>query len=112
MSVIKKRETAGEKLNEGATRWLGNTERLMIAMVEFTDGPQDAPPPAHSHPHDQAGYLAEGEIEIHIGSDRQRLCAGDLFFVPSGVPHTVKRFTKYVRIIECFTPIREDFLKK
>jgi quercetin dioxygenase-like cupin family protein len=35
---------------------------------------------------------------------------GDLFAIPSGIPHTVKTLTPVVRIIDSFTPLRKDFL--
>ena len=112
MSVIRYRETAGERISEGIERRLGHTDRLMIALVDFSTGPQERPEPAHSHHHDQAGYVAEGEIVLFLGAEEHRLAAGDLFFIPSGVPHTVRRLTRQVRLVECFTPLREDFLKK
>jgi quercetin dioxygenase-like cupin family protein len=35
---------------------------------------------------------------------------GDHFAIPANVPHTIQRLTDYVKIIDCFTPLREDFL--
>jgi replication-associated recombination protein RarA len=29
----------------------------------------------------------------------------------SGKPHSIQQLTKHVRLVDCFTPIREDFLK-
>ena len=112
MPVMHYRKTPGTVLQKGVVRRLGHTERLMIALVDFSNGPQASAEPAHSHPHDQAGYVAEGKIVMHLGEEEHRLSAGDLFFIPSGVPHTVRRLTKRVRLVECFTPLREDFLGK
>jgi quercetin dioxygenase-like cupin family protein len=110
MPVMKYRETPGKLIAHGTERRVGHTDRLMIALVDFSAGPQERPEPAHSHPHDQAGYVAEGEILLFLGSEEHRLITGDLFFIPSGVPHTVRRLTRRVRLVECFTPLREDFL--
>jgi len=40
----------------------------------------------------------------------QHLKAGDMFAVPSGKKHTIKLLTKEVRLVDSFTPIREDFI--
>jgi mannose-6-phosphate isomerase-like protein (cupin superfamily) len=44
----------------------------------------------------------DGE-ETHLGP-------GDMFLVPGGKPHTIQQLTEHVRLVDCFTPIREDFL--
>jgi quercetin dioxygenase-like cupin family protein len=36
--------------------------------------------------------------------------AGDLIVVPSNAPHTVEVLSEAARLIDCFYPIREDFL--
>jgi cupin superfamily acireductone dioxygenase involved in methionine salvage len=36
---------------------------------------------------------------------------GDLFTVPSGVPHAVQTLTPHVRVVDAFNPCCEDFLK-
>ena len=46
-----------------------------------------------------------------IGDEQQQLGPGDLFTVPPNVPHTVRLLTERVRLVDCFTPLREDFLK-
>ena len=67
--------------------------------------------PEHSHPHEQTSYVAEGEIIFYCeGEDDQHLCAGDMFAVPSGKKHTIKVLTERVRLVDSFTPVREDFL--
>lgn len=87
------------------------TDNLMLANVEFSDGPCDKPDPFHEHPHEQVSYIVEGEIILFVGNEPgERLCAGDHFAIPSGIPHTIQRLTEYVKIIDCFTPIRKDFL--
>ncbi len=95
----------------GVRRKLIHTSRLMMVVVEFTDGPADHPDPFHHHPHEQVSYVAEGALTLFIeGVGKQRLKAGDLFAIPSGIPHTVQTLTPVVRIIDSFTPLREEFL--
>ncbi|MBN1926067.1 MAG: cupin domain-containing protein [Prolixibacteraceae bacterium] len=99
------------KVAHGIERRMIKTDNLMMANVEFSDGPTSEPDPFHSHPHEQVSFVAEGEIFLFAGDEEKvHLKAGDHFAIPSGVPHTIQRLTEFVRIIDCFTPIREDFL--
>ncbi len=100
-----------EKVADGIERRLIHTDKLMMVNVEFTDGPCDEPDPFHSHVHEQVAYVAEGELYLYVGdNEKVHLKKGDQFAIPSGVPHTIQRLTAYVQIIDCFTPIRQDFL--
>ena len=98
-------------LAPGLRRKLIHTENLMLVVVEFTNGPAERPDPFHDHPHEQVSYIAEGELILFIkGAGEQKLQKGDLFSIPSGIPHTVQTLTPVVRIIDSFTPIREEFV--
>ncbi len=104
-------EMTPKKVAPGLERRLLHTDHLMLANIEFTDGPTSAPDPFHSHPHEQVAVILEGEIILFVGEeDGVQLKAGDHYAIPSGIPHTIQRLTKVVRIVDCFTPIREDFL--
>ena len=111
MTTLKYGEIPAEKIREGAERRLGYTDNLMIVVVDFNDGPKERPDPPHSHPHEQVSYVVEGEVLVIIDGQQTRLGSGDLFLVPSGRPHSIQQLTQHVRVVDCFTPIREDFLK-
>ena len=107
------------KIREGAERRLGHTDNLMMVVVDFYDGPQERPDPFHSHLHEQVSYVAEGEVVVVIGGEspegdpsETRAGPGDIFLVPSGRPHTIQLLTRHARLIDCFTPIRQDFISK
>jgi quercetin dioxygenase-like cupin family protein len=98
-------------LAPGLRRKLIHTNNLMLVVVEFTNGPAEVPDPFHDHPHEQVSYIAEGELILFVkGVGEQKLKKGDLFAIPSGIPHTVQTLTPVVRIIDSFNPIREEFL--
>ncbi len=99
------------KIREGAERRLGYTDNLMIVVADFYDGPKEQPDPPHAHPHEQVCYVAEGEALVIISDQATRLGPGDIFMVPSGVPHSIRQLTEHVRLVDCFTPIRQDFIK-
>lgn len=111
MTALKYQEMPAEKLREGAERRLGHTDNLMIVIVDFHDGPKAQPDPPHSHRHEQVCYVAEGEIVFLMDGEQTRLGQGDVFLVPSGKPHSIQQLTEHVRLVDCFTPIREDFLE-
>jgi len=95
----------------GIRRKLIHTDHLMLVIVEFTDGPAIHPDPFHHHPHEQASYIADGELILFVeGYGQRELKQGDMFAIPSGIPHTVQTLTGRVRIIDSFSPVREDFL--
>lgn len=110
MAIVKHDQAARQTIAPGRTRYLARTDRLMTAVIDFSDGPTDAPDPPHSHPHEQLSYVAEGEVLFFLGDERHHLKAGDLFAVPGDVPHSVQLLTAKVRLVDTFTPIREDFL--
>lgn len=111
MTVLKYSEMPSTRFRPGGERRLGYTDHMMIVVVDFSDGPQDQPDPPHSHPHEQVSYVVEGEINFVMNGETNRLSPGDMFLVPSGIPHTIQLLTQNARLIDCFTPVREDFLK-
>jgi quercetin dioxygenase-like cupin family protein len=112
MTICKYDETPAHKIREGAERRLGHTDNLMMVIVEFHDGPKAQPDPPHAHPHEQACYVAQGEILFLMDGEQTHLAPGDMFLVPSGKPHSIQQLTEHVRLIDCFTPIRQDFLQE
>jgi quercetin dioxygenase-like cupin family protein len=110
MGVVREKEVARTSIGDRRERYLGHTDSLMMVVIDFNDGPTDQPDPPHSHPHEQMSYVAAGEIVVHIGEAQERLGPGDMFTVPPDVPHTVQLLSEHVRLVDCFTPLREDFL--
>jgi quercetin dioxygenase-like cupin family protein len=90
-----------------------HSEHIMLTIVDLIDGPSEAAPP-HRHSHEQITYVAEGEVNFVLGkgADRtiDRVQAGDVIVVPPDAPHTVELLSTAARLIDCFYPIREDFL--
>ena len=80
-----------------------------MMLVEFTFEP-GVSAPIHSHPNEQVGYVVSGEIDLIMdGFERARLTAGGSYYVAPNVRHGIITYTPTV-VIDCFTPIREDFL--
>jgi len=110
MTILKYTEVPARKIREGAERRLGHTDKLMIVVMDLDDGPKEQPDPLHAHPHEQVTYVAEGEIFFLMDDRQTRLGPGDMVLIPSGRPHSIQQLTGHVRLVDCFTPIRADFL--
>ena len=59
-------------------------ENMLLSMVEID---ANSEVPAHTHPHEQAGVLVEGEMEMGIGGEVKVLKPGDLYVIPGNVEH-------------------------
>lgn len=103
--------TPGEVFREGCERRVLHTPGLMTVIIDFRNGPWAEADPYHSHPHEQVTYIAEGElIFLAEGDEPKRLGAGDMFAVPSNQPHAIQLLSATARLIDSFTPVRQDFL--
>jgi len=102
-------ETAFEELGNGVKRKiLAYGDGLMHVEVHFEEGAVGA---LHSHPHIQTTYVLEGEFEFTIGDEKKIVKKGDTMYDAPNVVHGCKCIKKGV-LLDIFTPIREDFLKK
>ena len=61
-------------------------EKVMMSVVEIAP---HGVVPNHSHPHEQAGIMMQGEFDMTIGGETRRLKAGDAYVIPGGVEHSV-----------------------
>ncbi len=62
------------------------------------------------YPHEQVSYVVEGKIIVFIDEEEHELGSGDMSTVPPDIPHTIQLLTNHVRLVDCFTPLLEDFL--
>lgn len=111
MKIVKFEEIAPTRIGKTIERRLIHSNQLMTAIVDFSGGPMAEPDPYHSHPHEQTCYIAEGEVMFfEEGETPVHLKQGDMFAVASGKKHAIQLLTPTARLIDNFTPIREDFL--
>ncbi len=65
--------------------------------------------PAHSHPHEQTGYLIAGRLKFKLGDETFDAEAGDSWNVPGDMEHAVEVLEDSL-IVEVFSPLREEYL--
>ena len=78
-------------------------------LLSIADLDAEVAMPIHSHPHEQAGTVISGELELTIGGETRLLKPGDCFIVPSGVEHGANTGDTPVRVLDVFSPVREDY---
>ena len=81
-------------------------ERIHLSLVTIEPG---GSVPRHSHTHEQAGTLLEGEMTLGIGSEEGTVRPGDFYVIPSGVEHWVAQTSKRIVALDIFSPVREDY---
>jgi quercetin dioxygenase-like cupin family protein len=110
MNVSSGSETNGVEIAPGRRRRILHTENLMMAVIDFEDGPAAKPDPPHTHPHEQVTFVAQGEVLFFIAGESRRLGPGDMVAVKPDMPHAIQLLTKPVRLVDTFTPVRREFL--
>ena len=81
---------------------------LMLVEVSFETGAEGY---AHEHPHEQISYCLEGEFDYTVDGVTRRLAPGDSVYVAGGLRHGTRCLSRG-RLLDTFTPQREDFLGK
>lgn len=81
-------------------------KHLMLSYLEMDEG---AEVPMHHHPHEQGGILLEGRLELTIGNETRVVERGAMFLIPSNVPHRAVAVQGPVKVLDVFSPVREDY---
>ncbi|HYX09995.1 MAG TPA: cupin domain-containing protein [Bacteroidales bacterium] len=110
MGIIKYKQAKPQHPGENIERHIIHLDNLMTAIIDFSNGPMREPDPPHHHPHEQITYVAKGELYFFIDKERYHLEEGDAISIPSDIPHTIQTISKEVRLIDSFSPVREDFI--
>ncbi len=95
-----------KELVPGTTASLAWGKNIMLSVVEIGPG---SVVPMHSHPHEQAGMVVEGEFDFIIGNERRRVKPGDMYIIPGGVQHSAIGLEKKAVALDIFSPPREDY---
>ncbi|HNR41879.1 MAG TPA: cupin domain-containing protein [Bacteroidales bacterium] len=111
MAILKSEANPLRRVGPGFSRMVANLDNLMLVVCEFTNGPAEDPDPFHSHPHEQITYVEEGELFLFCGDEKHYLKKGDIYTIPSGLPHGIQVLSSKVRLIDCFTPLRDEFIE-
>jgi quercetin dioxygenase-like cupin family protein len=95
------------KIWDGINARMFHSEQITFAHVLLDKG---AIVGEHAHVHEQWTHIIEGEMEFNIGGDVKVLTKGMAAFIPGNVIHSARAITE-VKVIDCFLPVREDFIE-
>lgn len=108
-SFLYEQEKEWEPAGEGVTRQImGYDGQVMLVKVKFEKGAVGTP---HAHYHTQTTYVASGKFRFTIGGETKEVSAGDALYMEPDIMHGCVCLEPGV-LIDCFAPMRADFLKK
>ena len=81
-------------------------DNIMMSMVEIAP---NSVVPNHTHPHEQAGIVLQGEFDFTIGGETKRLRQGDVYMVPGDVEHSLAATDGWSLALDIFNPPREEY---
>jgi quercetin dioxygenase-like cupin family protein len=81
-------------------------QQMLAAVVELEPHTEL---PFHSHPHEQVGIVIAGQIEFEVAGEVQVLQPGAVYVIPSGVEHGARTFDQPVKVLDVFSPVREEY---
>jgi quercetin dioxygenase-like cupin family protein len=82
-------------------------ERLLLGVVELDPG---AVAQEHHHEHEQLGLVIHGAVIFRIGDETRELGPGEMYTIPSNVPHEATAGSDGCVLIDVFAPVREDWV--
>ena len=109
MGFVNVDELPRMELFPGALSGLVAGEGIMLSFLNMEEG---CKVPEHSHPHEQAGLVLAGKFRFRIGSEEKVAGPGDAFIVPPNVAHAGVVVEGPARILDIFSPVREDYVDK
>lgn len=104
---VDKSQCSHHRIFPGVDIYTTVCQEMMLSLVEFEP---HGVVEEHSHPHEQMGFMLEGEAEFIIGGETRLVRAGEMWRIPGGVKHKVIAGARPVRALDVFHPIREDYL--
>ena len=81
--------------------------RVMAIRVELDRG---SVLPAHSHPHEQIGFVVSGRLRFNVAGETSLLQGGDGYSIPGGANHSVEEVIEDSVVVDVFSPVREEYL--
>ena len=105
--VVYEKDVPLRDLGGGVTRRvLAYSEGLMLVEVNFEAGGVGS---VHTHPHCQNTYVVSGRFRFTIDGEAVEVSKGDTIAFPPNIPHGTLCL-EAGKLIDCFAPMREDFI--
>ena len=95
-----------QEIAEGVTIRTMWGEKIMMSLIECA--PRSVVP-LHTHPHEQAGTVLQGEFDFTIAGETRRLGPGDSYVIPGGVEHGLVGLDGWALALDIFSPPRDEY---
>ena len=108
-SFLMNDKTDWQQVGKGVERQImGYDDHVMLVKVKFEEG---AVGDEHSHHHSQTTYVASGQFEFTVDGTTKNVKSGDGLYIAPHVLHSTRCIEPGI-LIDCFSPMREDFITK
>ena len=94
------------ELAKGLTAHIFAGEHAMLSVVSIEPNGEGK---LHHHPEEQWGVLLEGSAIRVQGGQEIQVRKGDFWRTPGNVPHTMRAGPQGARVLDIFSPPRQDF---
>ena len=81
-------------------------KQMLLSLVDLD---ANTTVPMHSHPHEQAGTIISGELEMTINGEKRLFKEGDTYIVPGNVQHMAVTGNNPAQVLDIFSPVREEY---
>ena len=98
-----------EDLGDGIVRQMIHGATLMICRLTFPPRCVTTP---HDHFHEQMTIVEKGRVLFTVGKEQKEFGPGDVLLFPGGFWHGATMLDEEVVLVDIFSPLREDFLKR
>ena len=81
-------------------------DKMLLSLVDLD---ARAVVPLHNHPHEQAGTVVNGRLQMTIADETRWLEVGDTYIISGGVEHMAAAGDEPCRVLDVFSPVREAY---
>jgi quercetin dioxygenase-like cupin family protein len=95
-------------IRAGMKARLINGARATLAVIDIEP---NGVAEEHHHENEQLGLIVAGELTLRIAGESRALQPGDVYSIPSDVPHDAKAGPQGATVVDVFIPVRADWEK-
>lgn len=109
MDFFNLKSLESRELAEGVTIQVIPGERMTMVVFTLQKGAQI---PEHAHPHEQMGLVSSGKMRLVIDGEERELASGAAWHIPGEVVHSGECLADDTKVVEFFSPPREDLMAR
>ncbi len=96
------------ELAPGLTTRIFDGDQAMLSIVTLAPNAEGS---LHSHPEEQWGVMLDGDGVRLQGGQEIAVRAGDFWRTPGGLPHSLRAGPNGARVLDIFSPPRQEYRK-